>query len=387
MNLINYTKDNLKNILLLLGENLLTNNNKTQLINIINSCNSSKNKDNIIEYMDKSVKDLKLICKNLGLPCSKPKSELVKMILDPTEYKNNNNRKNNGKIENMRLDNLINNLNNLLDEPSNTIWNWNLPISVTDIKNFSKKGGRQSFDIYINLNDGTTYSIECKGFKCKKKYIENSKPWEYSSPQLVNLPCTFSCTYIACEVWYNKYIPKLKTYFDLPEIPPYDEWIKNDAKVGSAKTEFGKQLKELYTTNPECKEKIRQLSDEWLYDFWKIIYSSDELKNKLITDIQIEMQRALNNKDFWLNVNYENESVIEYKSNDNLHFSVTPSKILIESINIELYEDCKNKPLAKMKYYLSDKEENIQNSELHNGEARLRWGNTTGISNIRWNIK
>ena len=42
----------------------------------------------------------------------------------------------------------------------------------------------------------------------------------------------------------------------------------------------------------------------------------------------------------------------------------------------------KKKPLIKLKYSLSNNP-----SKIFEGEARLRWGNGAGISNIRWNIK
>lgn len=373
--------------------------NQPKLVNLLNLCETDLNKELIIDYSCKLVSELKNICKNEypHLPSNQKKESLVKMMINPTEYIKpiTTNRANNGKIEDIRLDHLILSFKNYLDN-NKPIPNWNLPIQPQDIERFDKKGGTSTHDIDIILKNKDICTIEVKGITSKKKITDDliktlqKHPWKLT-PQLVNAPYNFSCTDIACKLWYDKYIPQLQElYPDLPQITSFEKWTSDDASMGSATTEFGTQLKDLYNNKtkktPKCKKIIQDLVNNWLYDFWKMIDDSDELKYKLQMDIEQKMQKSLRNKTYWLNVIYENESIIKP---DNFIFSITPKVILIKTMDIKLNE---KSSLAKMTYYLLDKKEDLDNGELHNnelfeGEARLRFRNGAGIANIGWGLK
>ena len=161
----------------------------------------------------------------------------------------------------------------------------------------------------------------------------------------------------------------------LPEVPTYEEWIK-DAKQGSAKTEWGKALKELRSFNTTNKYLIDEVVNQSLIQFWtKIRDNHQDLLKSAEKTIQDMMCKCLSEKDFWINAFYENNTDIEPKK---LQWCVTPK---LTNLRCEVCIQENKNPILKLTYNLSRNP-----AKKFNGKALLRWGNGKGIANIRWNL-
>jgi len=174
-------------------------------------------------------------------------------------------------------------------------------------------------------------------------------------------------------------MPYLRDYFPiLPEIPPYDEWLTGDESFGKPKTEFGLILKEIREADSENASLINSLYYNSIKVLWKSIVEDyphvlENFKQELLT----KFQECLSQKHLWFNCCYETTDSIESKKD---FLTITP-QISNISVDIDLNEDKNKAPKITLKYNLSSNP-----GKEFQGEARLRWGNGNGISNIRWNI-
>jgi len=290
-------------------------------------------------------------------------------------------RSNNGSKENQRLDYiverynkaLINNIDKLEELFSET------DLDVSTIKSFSKAGGcNKHYDLIIHFIDDSTKTIEHKGIKMTKKSPVNDfeRPWSLT-PQLLNETYQFARTSIYLDLWYTKAMPELKAKWpDLPEFPSYNEWIKLDASMGSAKSDWGKALKIKRQLSKANLTFIDNIYKKYLKQFWTTISSNSEFMEELKQDLFTNISLVLEDKNYWINTFYKTskEIVPEFS-----FISKTPQ---ISNLNIEIdLGTSKNLPKAILKYNLTSNPDKI-----FIGEARLRWGNGNGISNIRWNI-
>jgi hypothetical protein len=296
------------------------------------------------------------------------------------------NRANNGSVERRRLVHLVKYLNLTLrgEGPLQEKFRsqlTNLDINVDNIEQFVAVGGScNHYDIKIIMVDGTFETIEHKGISLEnfkgviKKY---EQPWSIT-PQLINAPynwCPLSLRY--CELWYNTYMPKIKSeYPELPTLPSYEEWCSQDASMGSAKTAFGKALKSMKANDDTSTVKrfIDQCCLDAVNEFWRNV-TQDELAvfNNAISE---KMTTYLADKDLWMNCFYKTSAEIE---NPIPMLTRTPN---ISNINAEIELRETKRSLVKLTYNLSSNP-----SKLFHGQALLRWGNGNGISNIRWNIR
>lgn len=299
-------------------------------------------------------------------------------------------RSKNGKIEKLRLERIVNRWNYQLHTGNPGIPGpdarliqilraVNIPYHLVD--KFTVAGGSNNhFDIIIWMRDGSSQNIEHKAIY---NLINNpEQPWNHPSiPQLLNAAYnTFGISILFCQIWYRTVMPRLKRdYFhNLPEIPPYHEWLKGDASMGKPKTEWGKKLKEIRKANDENKNIINSLYYNSIKNLWRCIKKNhphvlEQFKQELIT----KLQECLSQKHFWLNIYYETSESIEPKKE---FLTITP-QISNISVEIDLNEDKNKAPKITLKYNLSSNP-----NKIFKGEARLRWGNCNGISNIRWNI-
>ena len=287
----------------------------------------------------------------------------------------------NGKNEARRLKQEVIDLNNKLkneDVELREDYKKNLNIDTNTIKCFVVAGGRDKhYDIIIHFKDGSRKGIEHKGITGLKKLADEERPWNLT-PQLVNPPynfCELSLMY--CKLWW-KCLFIIKQLFPgpiLPEVPTYEEWLK-DAKQGSTKTEWGKALKKIRNYNNTNKYLINEVVDQSLIQFWTIIQRDrQDLLEKAEKTIQDMMNKCLDDKDIWLNAFYEKDSDIQSKKQQ---WSKTPK---ISNLKCEVCIEENRKPYLKLIYNLSSNK-----TKKFVGKALLRWGNTKGIANIRWNL-
>jgi len=287
----------------------------------------------------------------------------------------------NGTKENQRLDYIVETYNKALVNESGKLEQLfsETDLNVNNIESFSKAGGcGKHYDLLIHMNDGSTKTIEHKGITMSKKIPVNDfeRPWSLT-PQLLNETYQFSKTSIYLDLWYTNAMPELKTKWpDLPEFPSYNDWIKLDASMGSAKSDWGIALKVKRKASKANTKFIDNIYKKYLKQFWTTISTNSEFMEELRQDLFTNISRVLEDKNYWINTFYKTskEIVPEFS-----FISITPQ---ISNLNIEIdLGTGKNFPKAIITYNLTSNP-----SKIFTGEARLRWGNGNGISNIRWNI-
>ena len=289
-------------------------------------------------------------------------------------------RANNGSVENRRLAWIVDKWNSLLN-PLDAIMITmlaNIGIDATTVEKFIVAGGAaKHYDMTILFKDGSTKNIEHKGLTGK---VENDaeRPWSLT-PQLLNAPYNFSEISLGyCRAWFNC-MKVLKSYWPtiLPDIPEYNNWLKKDATMGKAKSEWGIALKAIRKANKENAALIDQIYYISIKQYWKLIKKNQKMLKKFQKDLTSSIQHVLSQKHYWLNAFYETSDAIE---TDNFFLSVTP-QISDLSVHIHLNEDTDKLPKIELQYNLSSNP-----NKKFKGQALMRWGNGNGIANIRWNI-
>ena len=287
----------------------------------------------------------------------------------------------NGSLEDQRLRWLVEDLNQKLIQKDNVLCEVlknKLKIDIEEVDCFKVAGGRgKHYDMTIHFKDGTQKTFEHKGITGLNKDGDDERPWNLT-PQLVNAGYNFSnLSLVYCELWWNclSIIKKLFPGPILPEVPTYEEWIK-DAKQGSAKTKWGNELKKIRSFNNTNKSLIDEVVNQSLINFWTIIKRDrQDLLESAQKTIQDMMCKCLGEKDFWLNAFYENDSDIAPKK---LHWCVTPE---LSNLKCEVCIQENRNPVLNLTYNLSSNP-----IKKFNGKALLRWGNGKGIANVRWNL-
>ena len=289
-------------------------------------------------------------------------------------------RANNGSVENRRLAWLVTKFNEMLKtkEPVFISMLTSIGIASDSVEKFIVAGGAaKHYDMTILFKDGTTKNIEHKGLTGK---VENDaeRPWSLT-PQLLNAPYNFSEISLGyCRAWFNC-MRVLKSYWPtlLPEIPEYNDWLKKDATMGKAKSEWGIALKAIRKSDKENAALIDQIYYLSIKQYWKLIKKNKKILKKFKKDLTSSIQKVLAQKHFWLNAFYEKSDTIETK---NIFLSVTP-QISDLSVHIHLNEDTDKLPKIELQYNLTSNP-----NKKFKGQALMRWGNGNGIANIRWNI-
>ena len=286
-------------------------------------------------------------------------------------------RAQNGSTEAQRLAWLVNKFNTLLSQkdPGFLTTLTNVNIDVNNILQFEVAGGAcRHYDIIIRFHDNTTQTIEHKAINTQNN--DSERPWSLT-PQLFN--ATYNFTTLSqeyCQLWHTSFMPILKQeYPELPEVPSYDAFLRGDANMGSAKTDFGKALKAIKKENKTDHKFITQITKQSIRYFYEyIVENRPEIIEQLRQDCETSMQEVLQQKNFWINAYYPTTSTIE---TDTYFLTVTPQ---LSNLDVEVVEN-NNTTKIKLHYNLSSN----PNRRFH-GEALLRWGNGNGIANIRWNI-
>ena len=316
---------------------------------------------------------------NVILPNTTRKRK-IKVNLDVVDDSGNivptlHNRSRNGKIEKLRLISLVDRLNNgdeLVDEINQ--------LTAKKLSKFEVAGGcSKSYDILGTTEGGDKVSIEVK---CLTNKIDLGIPW--GSTQLVNDTwSSFEISKVYYEYWYNEIIPNhiRQQYPSLPERPSNIEY-KKDMDFGSVKSEFGRALKTMRKSDENIYNKC--------FDDWHrlaLVYAFEVLKDsneKQIFEQQIarRMNTKLSKKHVFIGCSFPNASSISTQIQDG--FVAKASMISpITNLKVGIVYNNKGQPNIKTTYnFLND-----PSQTLHTGEARLRWGNGNGISNLRWNIK
>jgi len=259
-------------------------------------------------------------------------------------------------------------------------------LRVGQISGFGSVGSAaHHHDLVCSLVSGESVKVEMKGSQGGKAWAKGvvRKPWA-DSVEFINLPWkNLGISQVYAKFWYQRYIPLVCAGYSLPTPPTESDWLRLDAAMGDAKSEFGKALKALVKSDPAVRKRMKELSNESLCVYWDslkhgIASGAAEYTNlwdEFRASLEGEIARKLDEKDMWLVVRYEKESHVPLESR-------WFGKITLTDLECEIVSK-RDYPVVKMCYSLHERD---GPTHCFDGEARLRWGNRNGIANIRWNI-
>jgi len=278
----------------------------------------------------------------------------------------------NGKMEDLRLDFLVN-------TPTH---HDRILLKAGEIRNkkaisIRKLGGLGPADLICIMEDGEEVGIEVKGFIGKRE-VDEARPWHNTTPQTANIHKEYNFDTTFVNYWYEHVLPVFKREFKITQdIPEKSVWIKEDMlKIGSCKTEFSKELKQLYKTNQDVKKRISEMADTAIKLTTDKMTEEDKRNFGEIT--KNKLNTKLSGKPLWLNVSYESISSV-IPSEETFSLVETPKITGLEVIG---HKKMRKSHIIKFKYTTSK-----SNGTYYEGEARPRFRNTTGIANFGWNIK
>lgn len=241
-------------------------------------------------------------------------------------------------------------------------------------------GGKQDhYDLLIHHTDGTTKKCEEKGTKYYCDIIDSSTPPHENSVQIYNGPAKhFSISRKYLECWYkcNVDSESLKTEFNLPDIPCFDDWLEGSPYCMLDPTsEYSKTLKKNYREKYGAKTSMNGFSHDNPVDYRQKVNEmftlSDEDKAILIKEVQEKYNNVLNEKEVWL----QTTGILE-EEKDNCQFSfcwypaITPKTI--KDVVLEKKKD------IQFKFIFEDDTTFI---------GIMRWGKGCGFSCFRMDFK
>jgi len=243
------------------------------------------------------------------------------------------------------------------------------------LKSLTEKGGRGHHDLEFEDINGNKSNIEHKGFRGNTN-LNIGAPWKSWSPQYLNDGMKYEIDELFANKWHTDVIPQLKEHFDINcDIPSYDDWKRLDAnQQGSCGSEFSNLLKEKYYEKDKNKDHIKNLVHKTLRDIYDNLTPENfrTFECKLLERSNI----ALEDKQWWMGIRYATSDSIEP-----LEISLVKGPT-ITNLKVVRVETKRVGPVLVTEYSTS-----ITPNIIYEGEARLRFRNTTGIANIGWGIK
>jgi hypothetical protein len=230
---------------------------------------------------------------------------------------------------------------------------------------------RDHYDIIIYHTDGSFKRVEEK--HSEKTLNTNVAPWRDSVQVLNGVGNQFLVGEKLATIWYNEIIKPTKwndilECSDIPEIPEYDEWVKDAFRCGDPKSDFVKKIKS------RCRELWGDKSSFTGLNNTPDLRSSlseftltDEETTMFIKQVKDKLDDVLSQKDCFLQTKGDiDSSSFEFSWRD----SVTSPNIT--SINIRREKDI-------FIDLIDDKNESFT--------GILRWGKGCGFTNIRFDVR
>ena len=164
-------------------------------------------------------------------------------------------------------------------------------------------GEKKHYDMEFLLDDGSKYRCEVKS-SITKKPSEWKTPWAHAGQFLNGTGEQWRIRKYYGSEWY-KCLPIIKKDYNLQnDIPPFEEWWKNDASMGKVKTEFGKEFKDKVSAKQRKKIKA---------EFVKKLSIPHEVQDDLLEDYLRETKIVLDEKDCWLVVSSSYDDISFFK--------------------------------------------------------------------------
>ena len=241
-----------------------------------------------------------------------------------------------------------------------------------NIINVSLAGSnRDHYDIVIHHDDGTEMRVEEKH---SEKVLDTvMAPWKNSVQVLNGVGNHYEVGRKYSRMFYDSIISQINwreilKCEDIPDIPSYEEWIKDAFRCGDPKTPFVKKLKALCRENHGAKASFTgQNGTLDLRSMFPEFELSEEETTQFLLEINAKLQEVMSQKDCFL----------QTKSN-------------IDSGDFEFVwrEHVKCPEFTKIKIR---KEKDIF-IDLYNDDndcftGILRWGKGCGFTNIRFDVR
>lgn len=229
---------------------------------------------------------------------------------------------------------------------------------------------KDHYDLVINNTDKTITRVEAKHSNTSLNIVD--VPWRNSVQVLNGVGSHFIAGHKYARKWYDEII--LQTNWnnllqtnDIPEIPTYDEWIKDAFRCGDPKTEFVKAIKK------RCREiwgNKSSFTGEKNTPNLRSLLSNFELtqeeKNIFINQIKNKLDYVLSQKDCFLQTTGSIElGTFEFAWRNSVE---SPN---ITNINIRREKDI----------YID-----LIDDENNSFTGKLRWGKGCGFTNIRFDV-
>lgn len=313
--------------------------------------------------------DFKNLFKSIKNLESKKESSEIDIIIEKHLPIKSNRKVNSSKVESERLRYLCENPNYLISKFKEL----GLTSSI-----ISQAGGMGNhYDLIIKDTFDKIYTIEMKGFINYKK-LDLCAPWTGVTPQSYNgKGSDFTLSVEYADYFYNHCLPNIATHYHVSfPIPSKSEWLKKDCfHIGNPLSNFGKEIHEAIK-----KDKVFA-TNLWYtthIDFVKSFISDKEKKQGVSDQIYSCLSKTLNDKDYWLNIQYSStDSVEPLWTKDSWSLCKTPS---ITSFKVfDFPAVTKTSAVIEFEYTTSVSE------KKYKGSARMRWRNRIG-GNLGWNI-
>jgi len=330
------------------------------LINKINHSNHEKKKD-IENYLNLFINNvLKFIPNKFDIP-----NENIE--------NHNNSLANVKKVEDERVCWIVEQINNRTEYGLKLINAYYCAFNKKIIKAEKKGSNRDHFDIVLIHEDNTISKCEEKGSSLSLKITDNGNAWENSVQLFNSSAANFDVCKKWSHLWYSMLIDEREYWKEIgikQEVPVYDEWIKDAFRCGDPKTEFVKELKQVWRNKFNKKSSMN--GKKGGQDFREKVNSkfimNTEDKNKFIQQLNDVMDRVINSKNCFLQTS-------GIKGND---ISFKWKKGLIKPLIVDVSSEYK---------FGSDLKFNVKTSNDKDFHCLLRFGKGCGFTNIRLDIK
>lgn len=230
---------------------------------------------------------------------------------------------------------------------------------------------RDHYDIVIHNDDGTEMRVEEK--HSEKVLDKNMVPWKYSVQVLNGVGNHYEVGRKYARIFYDTIISQLNwrdllKCEDVPDVPSYEEWVKDAFRCGDPKTPFVKKLKtlcrEIYGPKSSFTGQNGTLDVRSIFPEFEL---NESETTQFLLEINAKLQEVMSQKDCFLQTKGNIEG-------DDFEF--------VWRERVECPEFTKIQIRREKDIFI----------DLHNVNGDkftgiLRWGKGCGFTNIRFDVR
>lgn len=230
---------------------------------------------------------------------------------------------------------------------------------------------KDHYDIVVHHEDGTMVRVEEK--HSEKVLDINMVPWKYSVQVLNGVGNHYEVGRKYARIYYDTIITKLNwreslQCEEIPEIPSYEEWVKDAFRCGDPKTPFVKKLKSVCreTHGPKSSFTGQNNTLDVRSMFPDFELSETEI-TQFLSEINAKLQEVMSQKDCFL----QTKGNID---NDDFEF--------VWRERVECPEFTKIQTRREKDIFID-----LYNDNGDKFTGILRWGKGCGFTNIRFDVR